>query len=121
MATTTQSGDRGPISAEPTRDTRPGPVARRGSPVDHYNYEITSSFVHRCVLPSAFDVTNPAELRSDVSPQELQFVRRVSELLPILSQEQVEALRERINSGYYDNVEVTRVIAERLASLFGTD
>jgi hypothetical protein len=51
----------------------------------------------------------------------MQFVRRVSELLPILSQEQVQTLRERIDSGYYGNVEVTRVIAQRLASLFGTD
>lgn len=109
------------MPAEPNRDNNHRSVVPRSSRSNDHNYRTTSSFVHRCVLPNAFDVTNPAELRSDVSPSEMQFVRRVSELLPILSQEQVQALRERIDSGYYGNVEVTRVIAQRLAFLFGTD
>lgn len=80
-----------------------------------------SSFVHRHVLPNAFDVASPTELQTVGSPNESPFVRRVSELLPILTPEQVETLRERIDAGYYGSVEVTRVIAERLASVFGTD
>src|SRR5690606_24788360 len=62
--------------------------------------KVRPSFVHRRVLPNAFDVSNPADLQ----PNEVQFIRRVSELLPILTQEQVETLRERIRSGYYGNV-----------------
>ncbi len=82
---------------------------------------ISTDVVHNKKLPSAFDVQERPEPGTTITPQEMQFVRRVTELLPILSQEQVEALRERIDSGYYTNPEVTRLIAERLASIFGTD
>lgn len=82
---------------------------------------ISTDVVHSKKLPSAFDVQEQPDPGTAITPQEMQFVRRVTELLPILSQEQVEALRDRIDSGYYANPEVTRLIADRLASIFGTD
>lgn len=85
------------------------------------NIRIPAGHVRRQELPKAFDVPEKQVAGEGVSPQELQFVRRVTELLPILSQEQVEALRKRIEEGYYSNPEVTRIIARRLAEIFGTD
>jgi hypothetical protein len=93
------------------RDKEPEP------PDEH----ISMAFAHRKTLPKAFDLSETGEPGTGVTAQEMKFVRRVTELLPILSQAQVEALRERIASGYYANPEVTRIIARRLAEIFGTD
>ena len=82
---------------------------------------ISTDFTHRKALPKAFDLSEDTQTGAGVSAQEMQFVRRVTELLPILSPEQVEALRERISGGYYGNPEVTRIIAQRLSEIFGTD
>ena len=82
---------------------------------------ISTDFTHRKALPKAFDLSQDTQTAAGVSAQEMQFVRRVTELLPILSPEQVEALRDRIASGYYGNPEVTRIIAQRLSEIFGTD
>ncbi len=94
---------------------------RRSTAGDASKIRIPEDHVHRQELPKAFDVPKEQFSGEGVSPQEMQFVRRVTELLPILSQKQVEALRKRIEDGYYTNPEVTRIIARRLAEIFGTD
>jgi len=109
----------------PLRPVRPRVAEKTKAPpaVTHrrHRQEITTEFVHRRALPSAFDIADPSGLPNEISPDEMRFVHRVTELLPILSPEQVDALRERIDSGYYGNEEITSIIADKLAAEFGTD